>query len=164
MELDRASEACREDISEGSVGERGGRCCRILRRPHAPSPCSCSVITGDLIQDVNYCSYIRNVPARAPSSRLFQHSQYPCAGDHMIARHLVFFRLALASHTNKYLIPHSPRHHNITTSQHHNTTTPREQTRVVPHPVREYKTYVILTGCSTTRVVINFDWIFCGVV
>jgi hypothetical protein len=28
----------------------------------------------------------------------------------------------------------------------------------------ECKTYVILTGCSTTRVVLNLNWIICGVV
>ena len=37
-----------DDPEEGNVGARGGGCCRIRRRPDAPSPCSCSVMTGDL--------------------------------------------------------------------------------------------------------------------
>lgn len=41
-----------EDSDEGMVGTRGGGCCRIRRRPDAPRPCSCSVMTGDLIEDV----------------------------------------------------------------------------------------------------------------
>lgn len=51
IEPDRGpTEAFREEDSEGgSVGARDGGCCRILRRPEAPRPCSCSVMTGDLI-------------------------------------------------------------------------------------------------------------------
>ena len=50
MELERGPiEALREEApDEGTVGTREGRCWRILRKPDAPSPCSCSVITGDL--------------------------------------------------------------------------------------------------------------------
>jgi hypothetical protein len=42
----------REDDSEdGSVGGgRTGGCWRIRRRPEAPIPCSCSVMTEDLIK------------------------------------------------------------------------------------------------------------------
>lgn len=49
IELDRGViDAFREDDSEeGMVGALGG-CCRMRRRPEAPSPCSCSVMTGDL--------------------------------------------------------------------------------------------------------------------
>ena len=39
-----------EDSEEGRVGARRGGCCRIRRKPEAPSPCSCSVMTGDLIE------------------------------------------------------------------------------------------------------------------
>lgn len=51
MEPDRGPmEALREDDSEdGSVGGgRIGGCWRIRRRPEAPIPCSCSVMTGGL--------------------------------------------------------------------------------------------------------------------
>jgi hypothetical protein len=50
IELDRGpTDAFREEESEeGRVGARTGGCCRIRRRPEAPSPCSCSVKTGDL--------------------------------------------------------------------------------------------------------------------
>lgn len=50
IELDRGViDAFREDDSEeGMVGALGG-CCRMRRRPEAPSPCSCSVMTGDLM-------------------------------------------------------------------------------------------------------------------
>lgn len=49
IELDRGvMDVFREDDSEeGRVGALGG-CCRIRRKPEAPSPCSCSVMTGDL--------------------------------------------------------------------------------------------------------------------
>jgi hypothetical protein len=51
MEVDRGPiEVFREEDSEGGrVGTRDGGCCLILRRPEAPIPCSCSVITGDLM-------------------------------------------------------------------------------------------------------------------
>ena len=51
IEADRGpTEALREeDSDEGIVGARGGGCCRIRLRPDAPSPWSCSVMTGDLI-------------------------------------------------------------------------------------------------------------------
>lgn len=42
-----------EDPEEGNVGARGGGCCRIRRRPDAPRPCSCSVMTGDLIEELS---------------------------------------------------------------------------------------------------------------
>ena len=53
IELDRGpTDVLREeDPEEGNVGARGGGCCRIRRRPDAPSPCSCSVTTGDLIAE-----------------------------------------------------------------------------------------------------------------
>ena len=41
-----------EDSEEGIVGVRMGGCCRIRRRPEAPSPCSCSVMTCDLIKEL----------------------------------------------------------------------------------------------------------------
>ena len=41
-----------EDSEDGSVGARVGGSCRILRRPEAPSPCSCSVMIGDLIEEL----------------------------------------------------------------------------------------------------------------
>lgn len=41
-----------EDSDDGSVGARARGNCRILRRPEAPSPCSCSVMIGDLIEEV----------------------------------------------------------------------------------------------------------------
>lgn len=52
IEADRGgTEVLREEASEeGMVGIRGGGCCLILRRPEAPRPCSCSVMTGDLIR------------------------------------------------------------------------------------------------------------------
>jgi hypothetical protein len=40
-----------EEPEEGKVGARGGGCCRMRRRPDAPSPCSCSVMTGDLVKE-----------------------------------------------------------------------------------------------------------------
>ena len=40
-----------DDSEEGRVGARGGGSCRIRLRPEAPSPCSCSVMTGDLIEE-----------------------------------------------------------------------------------------------------------------
>lgn len=40
-----------EEPEEGNVGARGGGCCRMRRRPDAPNPCSCSVMTGDLVED-----------------------------------------------------------------------------------------------------------------
>jgi hypothetical protein len=65
MDPDRGPmEALREDDSEeGSVG--GGRigCWRIRRRPEAPIPCSCSVMTEDLIKILRqpcltlYCTF-----------------------------------------------------------------------------------------------------------
>jgi hypothetical protein len=49
MELDRGREGfLDEDPDDGSVEVRGRGCCRILRRPELPNPCSCSVMTGDL--------------------------------------------------------------------------------------------------------------------
>jgi hypothetical protein len=50
IEFERgAIDAARDELVEGGrVGARGGGCCRIRRRPDAPRPCSCSVITGDL--------------------------------------------------------------------------------------------------------------------
>ena len=39
-----------DDSEEGTVGARRGGCCRIRLKPDAPSPCSCSVMTGDLIE------------------------------------------------------------------------------------------------------------------
>jgi hypothetical protein len=50
IELERgATDVARDELAEGGrVGARGGGCCRIRRRPDAPRPCSCSVITGDL--------------------------------------------------------------------------------------------------------------------
>ena len=33
---------------DGNVGFRAGGCCRMRRRPDAPSPCSCSGMIGDL--------------------------------------------------------------------------------------------------------------------
>jgi len=53
MEPDRGPmEALREDDSEdGSVGGgRMGGCWRIRRRPEAPIPCSCSVMTEGLMK------------------------------------------------------------------------------------------------------------------
>lgn len=52
IELDRGpTEGFREEASEGGkVGARVKGCCRIRRRPDAPRPCSCSVMTGDLIE------------------------------------------------------------------------------------------------------------------
>ena len=52
IEADRGpTDALREeDSDEGMVGARGGGCCRIRLRPDAPSPCSCSVMTGDLVK------------------------------------------------------------------------------------------------------------------
>jgi hypothetical protein len=53
MDPDRGPmEVLREDDSEdGSVGGgRIGGCWRIRRRPEAPIPCSCSVMTEDLIE------------------------------------------------------------------------------------------------------------------
>jgi hypothetical protein len=41
-----------EDSEEGRVGARRGGCCRIRLSPEAPSPCSCSVMIGDLIEDL----------------------------------------------------------------------------------------------------------------
>jgi hypothetical protein len=41
-----------EDSEEGMVGTLRGGCCRIRRRPDVPSPCSCSVMTGDLMEDL----------------------------------------------------------------------------------------------------------------
>lgn len=51
IELDRGpTDVFREEDSDGgSVGARAGGCCRIRRSPEAPSPCSCSVMTGDLM-------------------------------------------------------------------------------------------------------------------
>ena len=46
----RPTDGFREDSSE--LGARGGGCCRILLKPEAPSPCSCSVIMGDLWKQV----------------------------------------------------------------------------------------------------------------
>jgi hypothetical protein len=40
-----------EDPDDGNAGARAGGCCRIRRRPDAPSPCSCSVMTGDLVEE-----------------------------------------------------------------------------------------------------------------
>ena len=46
------TDAFREDDSEeGRVGARRGGCWRIRLRPDAPSPCSCSVMIGDLIEE-----------------------------------------------------------------------------------------------------------------
>lgn len=42
-----------DDPEEGNVGARGGGCCRIRRRPDAPRPCSCSVMTGDLAGELD---------------------------------------------------------------------------------------------------------------
>lgn len=51
MEPVRPTEGLREeDPEEGKLGTRGGGCCRMRRRPDAPRPCSCSVMTGDLIK------------------------------------------------------------------------------------------------------------------
>ena len=52
IELDRGPmDGFREDASEGgSVGTRAEGCCRIRRKPEAPRPCSCSVMTGDLVR------------------------------------------------------------------------------------------------------------------
>ena len=41
-------EVFRDEDTEGRVGVRRPGCWRILRNPDAPSPCSCSVIIGDL--------------------------------------------------------------------------------------------------------------------
>jgi hypothetical protein len=41
-----------EDPEEGSVVVRGGGCCRIRLRPEAPRPCSCSVMMGDLMEEL----------------------------------------------------------------------------------------------------------------
>lgn len=57
-----------EDPEEGNVGARGGGCCRIRRRPEAPSPCSCSVMTGDLDM-VSYSAVVR--PASEKRIRAF---------------------------------------------------------------------------------------------
>jgi hypothetical protein len=53
IELDRGPiEGFREEASEaGKVGARARGCCRIRRRPDAPRPCSCSVMTRDLIEE-----------------------------------------------------------------------------------------------------------------
>ena len=53
IEPDRGPiDAFREDDSEeGSVGARLRGSCRIRRNPEAPSPCSCSVMMGDLSED-----------------------------------------------------------------------------------------------------------------
>jgi hypothetical protein len=50
IELDRGpTEGLREeDPEDGIVGVRG--CWRILLKPDVPSPCSCSVMTGDLME------------------------------------------------------------------------------------------------------------------
>ena len=40
-----------DDSDEGIVGARGGGSCRIRRRPDAPRPCSCSVMTEDLDEE-----------------------------------------------------------------------------------------------------------------
>lgn len=50
MEPERGPrDGLREDEpEEGKVGARGGGCCRMRRKPDAPSPWSCSVMTGDL--------------------------------------------------------------------------------------------------------------------
>ena len=63
-----------EDPEEGNVGARGGGCCRIRRRPEAPSPCSCSVMTGDLeeefgqfLQIYRSCREIRDIGPPAPN-------------------------------------------------------------------------------------------------
>lgn len=49
MELDRGSEAFLDETSEaGKAGNREGGCWRMRRSPEVPSPCSCSVMTGDL--------------------------------------------------------------------------------------------------------------------
>lgn len=52
IELDRGpTEWSREIASDaGMIGVRGC-CCRILLRPDAPRPCSCSVMTGDLCDE-----------------------------------------------------------------------------------------------------------------
>jgi len=53
-----------EDSEEGSVGGRTGGNCRMRLRPEAPSPCSCSVMTGDLIEEAGQPSmtlYVHNV-------------------------------------------------------------------------------------------------------
>ena len=42
-------EVFREEEPEGKVGVRRPGGWRILRKPEAPSPCSCSGMTGDLI-------------------------------------------------------------------------------------------------------------------
>jgi hypothetical protein len=41
-----------ELVESGSVGARGGGCCRILLKPEAPRPCSCSVMMADLMRHI----------------------------------------------------------------------------------------------------------------
>lgn len=57
-ELDRgATEPVLDELVEsGSVGARGGGCCRILLKPEAPMPCSCSVMMADLIDILSVLS------------------------------------------------------------------------------------------------------------
>lgn len=57
-ELDRgAIEPALDELVEiGSVGARGGGCCRILLKPEAPRPCSCSVMMADLIDILSVVS------------------------------------------------------------------------------------------------------------
>lgn len=54
MELDLGPiEGFRDDDPElGATGVLGSGCWRIRRRPEAPRPCSCSVIIGDLEENV----------------------------------------------------------------------------------------------------------------
>lgn len=69
IEFERgAIDVARDELAEaGRVGARVGGCCRIRRRPDAPRPCSCSVITGDLT-DVLSVIFHCQVPTKDEST------------------------------------------------------------------------------------------------